>query len=431
MLLSRLFLASAAAIGLTSAAFAEQPAPGPADSKAAQTPAASPAPAAEHQHAAQNCADPKPDCAATANPAFDKKGTLWLAFAVGKTVYVASSADGGKSFSTPATVATVADGVIDAHGDARPKIVPLADGSLLASYTTRPDKQMIGTIFTARSADGGKTFSAPQPMLTEGGQRFEAFAVTPKGRIYAGWLDKTNLLKAKAEGKEFEGSGVAFAWSDDKGATFNGKKILLDHACECCRMSAALDRDGLPVFVWRQVFEGNVRDHYAAKLSANGGTLTGGRVSDDEWAINSCPHHGPGLAVDADGGWHVVWFTKGKKRQGLFYAHSTNGGKTFSAPEKFGDDAKAPGHPVALATKGRLYRVWKEFDGTTTAIPMQLSRDGGKSWSAPRVIAETADASDHPELVANKNAAYLSWVTHKEGYRLLPLPRDEKSAAAQ
>jgi hypothetical protein len=40
-------------------------------------------------------------------------------------------------------------------------------------------------------------------------------------------------------------------------------------------------------------------------------------------------------------------------------------------------------------------------------------------------------AFDHPELVADKKTAYLSWVTHEEGYRLLPLPRDEKSAAAQ
>lgn len=62
---------------------------------------------------------------------------------------------------------------------------------------------------------------------------------------------------------------------------------------------------------------------------------------------------------------------------------------------------------------------------------MQMSHDGGKNWSAPRVIAQTEDASDHPELVASKSAAYLSWVTHKEGYRLLPLPHDEKSAAAQ
>ena len=35
--------------------------------------------------------------------------------------------------------------------------------------------------------------------------------------------------------------------------------------------------------------------------SADGATLTGGRVSNDDWAINSCPHHGPGLAVDANG----------------------------------------------------------------------------------------------------------------------------------
>jgi hypothetical protein len=438
MSLSRLLLASATAFALAGAARAEQPAPAdpkPAEAKAAdaKAPDAKPADAKAaggHQHAAPACAEAKPACAMTVNPAFDAKGKLWVAFSVGKTVYVASSTDSGKSFSAPVTIATAADGVIDAHGDARPKIAALADGTLLASYATRPDKQMIGTIFTARSTDGGKTFSAPQAMLSEGGQRFETFVVTPKGRIYAGWLDKTNALKAKAEGKEFEGSGVAFGWSDDKGQTFVGKKILMDHACECCRMSSALDKDGQPVFLWRQVFDGNIRDHYAAKLSADGATLTGGRVSDDNWQINSCPHHGPGIAIDANG-WHVVWFTKGKNRQGLFYARSNDGGKTFSAPEKFGDDAKAPGHPIAIAAKGRLYRVWKEFDGTTTTIPMQMSRDGGKSWSATRVIAQTDDASDHPELVANKSAAYLSWVTHKEGYRLIPLPRDEKSAAAQ
>ncbi|WP_330083513.1 sialidase family protein [Methylocystis iwaonis] len=418
MAIPRVIIISAAVFGLSGGADAELSAPAPA-------------PAEGHRHSALACAERKPDCAATVNPAYDAKGKLWVAYAIEKTVYVASSADGAKSFSAPVAIASVSDGVIDAHGDARPKIVPLDDGTLLASYTTRPDKQMIGTIFTARSTDGGKSFSTPQAMLAEGGQRFETFVVTPKGRIYAGWLDKTDALKAKAEGKEFEGSGVAFAWSDDNGQSFAGKKILMDHACECCRMSAALDRDGLPVFLWRQVFDGNVRDHYAAKLSADGATLTGGRVSDDNWAINSCPHHGPSLAVDAHGGWHAVWFTKGKNRQGLFYAHSEDSGKSFSSPEKFGDDAKAPGHPVVLAAKGRLYRVWKEFDGTTTTIPLQLSRDGGKSWSAPKILAQTDDASDHPELVAYKGAAYLSWVTHKEGYRLLPLPRDEKSAAVR
>ncbi|MEF3367551.1 sialidase family protein [Methylocystis sp. 9N] len=383
-----------------------------------------------HQHPAPACAEAKVACAATAVPAFDKNGLLWVAFSVGKNVYVASSADNGKSFSAPTTIATVAEGVVDAHGDARPKIVALDDGTLLASYTTRPDKQMIGTIFTARSTDGGKRFSAPQPLLNEGGQRFESFVVNRKGRIYAAWLDKTHALKAKAEGKEFAGSGVAFGWSDDGGASFKGKSILLDHACECCRTAAALDKDGTAVFAWRQILDDGVRDHMVAKLSADGARIATTRVSDDDWAINSCPHHGPSLAIDASGGWHIVWFTKGKKRQGLFYARSLDGGKSFSEPEKIGDDERAPSHPAVLAAKGRLYRVWKEFDGTTTTIAMQMSRDSGKSWSAPRVIAQTADASDHPELIAHKGAAYLSWLTNQEGYRLSPLPRDEKSAAA-
>jgi hypothetical protein len=188
------------------------------------------APKSMNQHAPPACSDPRPDCALTVNPAFDAKGRLWVAFAVGKSVYAASSTDGGKSFSNPATIATIANGVIDSHGDARPKIVPLTSGALLASYTTRPDKQMIGTIFTARSSDGGKTFSAPQPMLTEGGQRFETFVVNRKGRIFGGWLDKTHALQAKAEGKEFLGSGVAFGWSDDGGQTFKGKTLrMLPH----------------------------------------------------------------------------------------------------------------------------------------------------------------------------------------------------------
>jgi len=382
------------------------------------------------KHAPPACAEARPDCAMTVFPAFDKKGRLWVAFPVGKTVYVAASANGGKSFAQPVVVATVADtGVIDAHGDARPKIVVLNDGALLVSYTTRPDKQMIGTIFTARSTDGGKSFTPPQAMLADGGQRFDAWAISPKGRIYAGWLDKTHAQQAKAEGRDFAGSGVAFGWSDDGGMTFKGKLILMDHACECCKMSAALDRDGLPVFAWRQVFEGGVRDHYAAKLSADGASLSGGRVSDDNWAINSCPHQGPALAIDSAGVWHVAWFTKGKNRQGLFYAASRDGGKSFSAPEKIGDDGHAPAFVALLAVKDRLYRVWKEFDGTVTSIPMQMSRDGGKTWSAPRVLATAVDASDNPQLVANKGAGYLSWVSHKEGYRLIPLPRDEKSAS--
>ena len=51
----------------------------------------------------------------------------------------------------------------------------------------------------------------------------------------------------------------------------------------------------------------------------------------------------------------------------------------------------------------------------------QVSRDGGKTFTVVRTVAETADASDHPLLVAKGTTAYLSWLTRLEGYRLIAL----------
>jgi hypothetical protein len=36
-------------------------------------------------------------------------------------------------------------------------------------------------------------------------------------------------------------------------------------------------------------------------------------------------------------------------------------------------------------------------------------------------VAGTADASDHPLLVANDSQVFLSWMTRTDGYRLLAL----------
>jgi hypothetical protein len=383
-----------------------------------------------HAAAPPACAEAKPRCAQTAEPTFAKDGRLWLAFSVGDKVYTASSRDDGQNFDPAVVAATATGGVIDANGEARPKIVALADGALLVSYTARPEKSYNGTISIARSTDGGKSFSAARPLIDGAGQRFDIFLASPNGRLYAAWLDKRDAEEAGKAGRDFAGSGIAVGWSDDGGKTFAGKKILLDHSCECCRVSAALDHDGLPVFAWRHVFGTNSRDHYVAKLSADGAELLGGRVSEDEWAT-SCPHHGPSLAIDSAGAWHVVWFTNGKARKGLFYAKSVDGGKSFSEPAKFGDDGRAPSHAALLSANGHLYRAWKEFDGTTTSILAQISRDAGMAWSAPRVIASTTGASDNPLLIEHKGTAYLSWLTHEQGYRLLPLPREQAAATTR
>jgi hypothetical protein len=68
-----------------------------------------------------------------------------------------------------------------------------------------------------------------------------------------------------------------------------------------------------------------------------------------------------------------------------------------------------------------VYLAYKSFDGQMTTIELMTSRDSGKTWSTPHSVAMTHDSSDHPLLIANQTTAYLSWLTLKEGYRLIPL----------
>ena len=62
-----------------------------------------------------------------------------------------------------------------------------------------------------------------------------------------------------------------------------------------------------------------------------------------------------------------------------------------------------------------------DVHGERTAIMVQISPDCGEVWSSPVEAASTADASDHPLLAAKNGRPYLSWLTAREGYRLLPL----------
>ena len=105
--------------------------------------------------------------------------------------------------------------------------------------------------------------------------------------------------------------------------------MATDNTCECCRLGLAFAGPGRPVVVFRNIFEGGVRDHAVMTFAdpATPGEVR--RVSKDDWQIAACPHHGPSLSISAAGAYHVTWYTNGKARKGLFYARSEDEGRTF------------------------------------------------------------------------------------------------------
>lgn len=356
---------------------------------------------------------------------FDTNGRLWLASAKDGHVVVSHSDDLGKTLNAPVTVNPEAE-YIAAEGENRPKILVAGNGNIYVSYTQPLETPFSGNIRFSRSLDGGKSFSAPITVndnLDPITHRFEAMGVNHHGQVYLAWLDKRDSAAAKKREEKYSGIAVYYAVSNDEGRSFQPNVKAADHTCECCRVAMAMDADGTPVIAWRHIFGKNVRDHAMQRLDGKSELV---RLSHENWEIDACPHHGPSLSIAADGIYHAAWFSSAPERRGLFYAHSSDQGKSFSTPFSFGNLKAQPAHPYVLSLDKRVFIAWKEFDGEATSIHLIQSTDGGRLWSEPIKIATTADTSDHPMLVANGEKTYLSWNTMKEGYRLIALPENTR-----
>ena len=359
----------------------------------------------------------KPSLAVTAT--FDENGKLWLASIRGQHVYVSYSDDRGVTRSVPVKVNTEPENILG-DGENRPKIIA-HKGVVYVSYTQGLAKPTTGDIRFSRSTDGGKSFSAPITVNDNReviSHRFDSMTVNDKGHVYIAWLDKRDLSTAEKKGEKYNGAAIYYAMSDDGGMNFRRNVKIADHACQCCRTASALDTDGYPVVVWRHIYDTNIRDHALVKLD---GKMAPMRLSQENWNVAGCPHHGPSLSIAADGIYHAAWFSNAPQQRGLFYAHSTDRGRTFSSPLNFGNHEAQPAHPYVLSLGSRFYLVWKEFDGESTGIFGMRSGDGGKSWSAPEKLAGTSDVSDWPMLIGENSRVYLSWNTKNEGYRLIEI----------
>lgn len=370
---------------------------------------------AQHEHGAA-----KPALAVSS--VFDSEGRVWRAEVRERHVWVSRSQDQGRSFSTPARVNATPENIA-ADGENRPKIAVTPEGRIYVSWTQSLDKPYTGNVRFSRSLDGGKTFSAPITVNDNHeliSHRFETLLVDAAGRIHLAWLDKRDVAAAQAAGQAYAGAALYYALSTDGGQSFGPNQRLAANSCECCRVAMALDGDGMPLVFWRHVFGRNVRDHALLKLD---GRSTPIRVSHDEWEIDACPHHGPALAVAADGSRHLAWFDDAPERHGLFYARMEPDGR-LSPPMSFGHYAAQAAHPSVLAAGAQIWLAWKEFDGERAVVRAMNSADGGRSWHTPHRMADTAGASDHPLLIADGSRAYLSWNTAQEGYRLLPVAEE-------
>ncbi len=382
----------------------------------------------QHKGHAAPEGSPSLESASVPTTTFDANGRLWAVWVFGKHLYVNHSDDLGENFSKPVKVNTKPE-KLSTNPEARPHIVVANNGNIYVSYAIKLKKRFSGHVKFSRSTDGGKNFSTPiivndnREMI---GHSFPTLSINSKDQLFIAWLDSRDRVAAKKIDKAYNGSALYYAISNNDGVSFESNKKIADTTCQCCRLGVAIDNNDLPVVTWRHIYGDNIRDQAIVHFTDNDTFTAPYRISEDQWKIEACPHHGSTLVIDDNGSYHTAWFTNGAARQGLFYANSDNQGQQFTTPLPFGDLDAQPKHPSLATAGGKLYLAWKEFDGQQSHIRLMQADDRGTQWQAVQTIASTTDESDHPLLITHGETPYLSWHTKAEGYRLIPLTTPER-----
>lgn len=344
-------------------------------------------------------------------------------------VLLARSDDGGRHFGTPVVVNSPRDNV-KSHTVSPTQVAVGPKGEVYVLYGNEdPDHSVLAThgrnlLRLARSDDGGRSFAAPIEIASEavegavGSPGMINLFVAPDTGLYASWLDYRETfayilahekLPPKAEQPPTQ---LRVARSTDGGRSFAKSTLVTKPVCGCCGTKVAQGADG-PLYAstraaWPEL-KGSVdavRDIVVAASSDHGATWSEAvKTHDDRFKISGCPDVAPGLSVDSKGRLHAAWYTGTERHPGVFYAVSSDQGRTFSEPVALLADEWVPYADVKLAldAKDNAWVAFEDRRGETDLIHLvRIAQDGSLSRAEPW-------PGTIPDLTAVGDTVVIAW----------------------
>ncbi|HWA08734.1 MAG TPA: sialidase family protein [Opitutaceae bacterium] len=216
-------------------------------------------------------------------------------------------------------------------------------------------------VLYSQSADGGATWSAPQPLTRESGSTaFPSLIALPDGKVLAAWLD--------GRGKQALGDNEKL-YARVLGDT--GPDALVDpRVCECCQTTLTGFPDGSALLAYRGRTTDEIRDIMASRYD-DGKWEAPQKLSRDRWIINACPINGP--QIDHDGPRvSAAWFTAAGNEPRVLLASSPDAGGLYTMPARVD-----LGHPLGrvdtlILRDGSQFVTWLEGPGEDSSQPAGL-----------------------------------------------------------
>ncbi|HTV31588.1 MAG TPA: sialidase family protein [Methylocella sp.] len=353
-------------------------------------------------------------------------------------VLLSRSDDGGRHFGTPVVVSLPRDNVQSSKvTPAQVSVGP--KGQVYVLYRSEGPDSLHGIVRLAQSEDGGRSFAEPIEIASEAVEGPVAVAgmtnlfAAHDGSLYASWLDYREIVasgpaheKLPPKDGEPPAPQLRVARSTDGGGSFAKSTLVTKPVCGCCGTKVTQALDG-PLYAstraaWRELKSSvdAVRDIVVSTSRDYGATWSKAvKIHDDSFKISGCPDVTPGLSVDSKGRLHAAWYTGTERHPGVFYAVSSDQGRTFSEPVPLLTDEWLPYADVKL-TLDEKDNVWVAFEdrrGDTDLIRLvRIATDGSLTQAEPW-------PGTTPDLAAIGNTAVVTWGR-------LPPEGDEDSGAA-
>lgn len=355
--------------------------------------------------------------------AADASGRVVLAWAAQsgeaeRTIHLARSADGGKTFTAPAEFRKVSIYKYTSKSKGKevaysthvlPRLAATADGIYLGWVEAIKGGPEVA-YFVARSGDGGSTFE--EPIKVHGAEAakpgFTSLSVARDGTLMAAWLDGRN-----------KGGQQPFFSSRPAGSGGFGADRLVypgpagKGICPCCDVAAVKLPDGSAAVAFRDN-NGGFRDIVLAVAPPNAPFQAPTPLAPDRWKFDGCPHDGPSLALDADT-LHAAWMSAHTGKNRVYTASAPASNLVFKPLEIDPTSPGAQGHPRLVAGgNGSLFAVWDESLGEPPASASHEhshGHNGANAGGAGRLVkvakwSATAARFGPSEAVSRRDGTY-------------------------
>jgi hypothetical protein len=326
-------------------------------------------------------------------------------------------ADGRPSAQTPATPGAPSSGMLEqGNEELSPRLVEGPDGQVYRFWQRAGDERVGGgVVLVARATapDAWQTvfeMSSPEKGVNI---REPDLVAGPAKELLVAYRWRRHNPRSKQ---------VRLARSEDGGKAWSTPATSVDGSGQGFDPQLARGRGKTTVLVWSDERRGNRAFDIYARRSTDGGVTwePEQHLSRFSRQIPSDIYARPRLVSDGADRFWTVWVGVRSGRSALYVNRSVDGGKTWTEPLAVSGDSRSVFGQTLAVAGNRLFLLWVDARTGHDRVYAASSSDAGANWTEPVAVQHLPDGSEidatgQTALLLPGGEAIVAWSDSRNG----------------